>query len=79
MTASSTLDISDLRYSGRLAALLLDVRPGSKIVVHFLQVFLAMLPEMRVHSFLDLVSHYVLARVLYGGRDQRHVRRIVQS
>lgn len=55
MTASSTIDVSDLRYSGRLAALLLDVRPGSKTVVHFLQVFLAMPPVTRVRSGLDLV------------------------
>jgi hypothetical protein len=32
-----------------------------------------MLPEMRVHSFLDLVSHHVLARVLFQDFDESTV------
>jgi hypothetical protein len=36
-------------------------------------VFLAMLPEMRIHSFLGLVLHYVLAGVLFQDFDESTV------
>lgn len=51
------------RSFGRLTTMFLDVRPAGEIVVHLLQVFFAVLLEMRVNGGLEFFCQFVLARV----------------